>query len=75
MINLGIDDENKEVKISSSLDSPIKKKITDLLKEYADTFAWSYQDMLRLSTEIVEHRLPMRPECRPVQQKLRRVKP
>ena len=28
-----------------------------------------------LSTEIVEHQLPMRPEYRPVQQKLRRVKP
>ena len=28
-----------------------------------------------LSTEIVEHQLPMRPECKPVQQKLRKVKP
>ena len=28
-----------------------------------------------LSTKIVEHQLPMRLECRPVQQKLRRVKP
>ena len=75
LINLETDHEKKEVKIDSSLDSPPKKKITDLLKEYADTFAWSYQDMLRLSTEIVEHRLPMRLECRPVQQKLRRVNP
>ena len=31
--------------------------------------------MQGLSTEIVEHQLPMRPECKPVQQKLRRVKP
>ena len=28
-----------------------------------------------LSTEIVEHQLSMKPECRPVQQKLKRVKP
>ena len=28
-----------------------------------------------LSIEIVEHQLPMRSECQPVQQKLRRVKP
>ena len=47
----------------------------DLLREYTDIFAWSYQDMPGLSTEIVEHQLPMRPECKPVQQKLRRVKP
>ena len=30
--------------------------------------------MLGLSTKIVEHQLPMRPECKPVQQKLKRVK-
>ena len=31
--------------------------------------------MPSLSTKIVEHKLPMRPKCRQVQQKLRRVKP
>ena len=75
MVNLGKDDEKKEVKIGSALDSSTKKEIIALLMEYADIFAWSYQDMLGLSTEIVEHQLPMSPECRPVQQKLRRVKP
>ena len=54
-VNLGTDNEKKEVKISSSLDSSTKKEIMDLLKEYADIFAWSYQDMLGLSIEIVEH--------------------
>ena len=75
MVNLRTDDEKKEVKIGSSLDPSIKKEIVDLFKEYADIFAWSYQDMPGLSTEIVEHQLPMRSECKPVQQKLRRVKP
>ena len=55
LVNLGIDDEKKEVKIGSSLDSPAKKEIIDLLKEYVGIFAWSYQDMPGLSTEIVEH--------------------
>ena len=75
MVNLGTDDEKKEVKIDSSLDPSAKKEIMDLLKEYVDIFAWSYQGMPGLSTEIVEHQLPMRPECKLVQQKLRRVKP
>ena len=55
LVNLGIDDEKKEVKIGSSLDSSAKKEIMDLLKEYVDIFAWSYQDMPGLSIEIVEH--------------------
>ena len=66
LVNLGTDDEKKEVKIGSSLSSLAKKEIVDLLKEYADIFAWSYQDMLGLSTEIVEHQLLMRPEYKPV---------
>ena len=60
LINLGIDDEKKEVKIGSSLDSSTKKEITDLLKEYANIFAWFYQDIPGLNVEIVEHQLPMR---------------
>ena len=55
LINLGTNDEKKEVKIGSSLDTSTKKEISDLLKEYADIFVWSYQDMPGLSTEIVEH--------------------
>ena len=55
LVNLGTDNEKKEVKIGSSLDALAKKEIVDLLKEYADIFTWSYQNMPRLSTEIVEH--------------------
>ena len=66
LVNLGTDDEKKEVKIGSSLDSFAKKEIIDLLKEYANIFAWSYQDMPGLSTKIVERQLPMKPECHPV---------
>ena len=42
LVNLGTDNEKKEAKIGSSLDSLAKKEIVDLLKEYADIFAWSY---------------------------------
>ena len=42
LVNLETDDEKKEVKICSSLDSSVKKEITDLLKKYVDIFAWSY---------------------------------
>ena len=38
-------------------------------------FAWLYQDMPGLDIDIVVHRLPLRKECMPVKQKLRRVKP
>ena len=45
-----------------------------LLRDYQDIFAWSYQDMPGLSSDIVQHKLPLNPECSSVKQKLRRMK-
>jgi len=33
------------------------KMLIELLREYVDIFVWSYQDMLRLDPNIVEHKL------------------
>ena len=38
LVNLGTNDEKKEVKIGSFLDSSAKKEITTLLREYVDIF-------------------------------------
>ena len=75
VINLGNNEEKKEVKVGTTLSTEMKMEIIDLFHEFANVFAWSYQDMPGLDTEIVEHRLPFRPECKPIQQKLRRMKP
>ena len=66
LVNLGSEDDVKEVKIGSQLCPKVKKGLIDLLREYSDVFAWSYQDMPGLDSEIVEHRLPLKPECPPV---------
>ena len=63
------------MKIGTSLSESTRKELIDLLKEYVDVFAWSYQDMPGLDTDIVVHHLPLREECSPVKQKLKRVKP
>ena len=75
VINLSDGEDKKEVKIGTLLSLSVKEEIVSLLREYANVFTWSYQDMPGLSTEIVEHKLPLKPECKPVQQKLRRMKP
>jgi len=75
VINLGTEEGKKEIKIGASLDPVVKKRIIELLKEYVDIFAWSYRDMLGLDTDIVVHRLPLKPEYPPVKQKLRRTRP
>lgn len=73
MINLGYEDCKKEIKICVALDENVKKGLIDLLHEYVDLFAWSYQDIPGLDTYIVVHRLPLKEDYPPVKQKLRRT--
>ena len=75
VVNLGIEKERKDVKIETTLSPSIRKELIDLFQDYSDVFAWSYQDMSGLDTDIVVHQLPLREECMPIKQKLRKVKP
>ncbi|XP_052735520.1 uncharacterized protein LOC128197506 [Vigna angularis] len=75
VLNLGNEDEVKEVKIGTAMKTEVKEKLCVLLREFRDVFAWSYNDMPGLDTDILQHKLPLKPECPPVKQKLRRMKP
>ena len=66
MINLGNEKDKKEVKVGALLIPEVNEKMLELLIEYIDVFAWSYQDMPGLDNNIVEHRFPLRPECLPI---------
>jgi len=75
VLDLSEGDEKKEVKIGTSMKKEVKEELCVLLKEFRDVFAWSYNDMPGLDTDIVQHKLPLKPECPLVRQKLRRMKP
>lgn len=75
VINLGTEEGKNEVNVGASLNENVKRKLVELLREYVDMFAWSYQDMTGLDTDIVMHKLPFKQECPPMKQKLRRTSP
>ena len=70
VVNLGTDEDKKEVKIGAGLEDSVKKRLIQMLHDYVEIFAWSYEDMPGLDTDIVVHRLPMKEGCSPVKQKL-----
>jgi len=72
---LGDEGEEKMVKIGGDLSSKMRQQLYNLLKEFKDIFAWSYKDMPGLDPKIVQHRLPLKLECHPIKQRLRRMKP
>ena len=53
IVNLGVGEERKEVKVSTGMSTYILDELVALLRDYQDIFAWSYQDMPGLSPEIV----------------------
>ncbi|XP_012442061.1 uncharacterized protein LOC105767082 [Gossypium raimondii] len=61
--------------LSPNLLKMTRQDLIRLLREFKNIFAWSYQDMPGLSTDIVVHPLLIREDCKPVQQKLRRMRP
>ena len=65
-VNLGTEEERRKMKIGTTLSPATRKELIDLLQDYNDVFAWSYQDMSGLDTNIVVHCLPLREECAPV---------
>ncbi|XP_070004766.1 uncharacterized protein [Nicotiana sylvestris] len=73
-INLRDPDNVRETKISIHLVPQIREEIIKALFEYKDIFAWSYDDMPCLSTDLVVHKLPIDPAFSPVKQKLRKFK-
>ncbi|XP_055819392.1 uncharacterized protein LOC129888443 [Solanum dulcamara] len=75
VVNLGDEETVKETRISIHLEAERKKELIELLRQHVDIFAWSYDDMPGLCTDIVSHRLPIDPTCLPVKQKTRKFKP
>ena len=45
MINLGSEEDPKEVKIGALLHPDVKHKLIKFLKEYVDIFSWYYRDI------------------------------
>ena len=75
MINL-VDEgkTEKPVMIGVNFPNDMKDDLIALLKEFKEIFAWSYQDILGLDIEIVVHMIPVKLECLPMRQALRRMK-
>ena len=53
----------KPVKVGVNFPKDMKDELIALLKESKEIFAWSYQDMLGLDTEIIIHKILVKHEC------------
>jgi ribonuclease HI len=73
--NIGTPGEPKFVKLSKILTEEQRAEYTKLLREFADVFAWTYEDLKTYDTSVIEHKIPLKEEARPFKQKLRQINP
>jgi len=74
-IDLGDGSVKRPTYVSSKIGPDFKIRVTVLLRKYKDCFAWDYSEMLGLSRSVVELKLPIRPDKKPIKQLPRRFTP
>ncbi|XP_056694872.1 uncharacterized protein [Spinacia oleracea] len=63
--------EDRTVRIGTDIDLSLRVNIIDLLREHADIFAFSADEMSGIDPSVMVHRLNVNREVRPVKQKKR----
>ena len=51
-LNLGNDENPRLIRIGSTLNEKERKYLKELLTEFQEVFAWSYEDMLGIDPKI-----------------------
>ena len=72
-INLGNDENPRLIKIGSTLNEKEKKYLQELLTEFQEVFAWSYEDMPGIYPKIAQHHIDTH-EHMMIVKKLRRMR-
>ena len=72
---MGTYQESRPTFLGSSLEDLERCQLIDLLRNYKDCFAWSYEEMSGLSMEVAVHRLTVKPHARPIAQVKRKYSP
>ena len=65
-VDLGDGSVKRPTYVSAKIPKEFKDQIVELLKEYKDCFAWDYNEMPGLKQEVVELKLPICPNKKPV---------
>uniref|UniRef100_A0A2N9G172 Integrase catalytic domain-containing protein n=1 Tax=Fagus sylvatica TaxID=28930 RepID=A0A2N9G172_FAGSY len=62
-------DEKKTIRIRTTMPERIRDSIVQFLRENADVFAWTHEDIPDISTDVMVHKLNVNPSIRLVKQK------
>ena len=65
-----VDEEpTKTTMVRMTLSTEMRRRLVQVLNEKLDVFVWSHEDMSGISTEVIQHKLNVDLEKKPVQQR------
>lgn len=73
--NIGNEEKQRPIMVSGLLIRDQQDELAQLVAKHQDCLAWDYTDMPGLDRKLIEHRLPIKPNYRPVKQAPRRFNP
>ena len=68
-------DKVRQMKIGSKLEEKEVREYSELVDEFSDTFAWSYEELKGIPREMMEHRILLIPGAKLIRQKERKMNP
>jgi hypothetical protein len=63
------------VKIGKGTTEKERKEMLELIREFKDTFAWSYDELKAYRGDVIQHAIPLVEGAKPFRQKLRHINP
>jgi hypothetical protein len=69
--------ENPKIvkRLSKAIAAKHKDMYVNLMKTFADVFAWSYEDLKTFDTDIIQHKIPLKVGSKPFRQNIRQFNP
>jgi hypothetical protein len=72
-LNLGTLESPKIVKLGAQCSDEEKEKFTELLREFQDFFAWSYEDLCGFDPALIKHAISIKEGVKSVRKKQRPI--
>ena len=74
-VDLGTKDKPRPVNVAKEMPNEEKKAMIELLMNFRDVFAWSYEDMRGLDPQLYQHQIHLSTDAKPVAQRRYRMNP
>ena len=74
-MDLGTKDKPRPVNVAKEMPNEEKKAMIELLMDFRDMLAWSYEDMRGLDPQLYQHQIHLSTDAKPVAQRRYRMNP